>query len=136
MNVIFLCVANSARSQIAEGLARDLAPDGVRVYSAGSEPTSLRPEAISVLAEEGLDVRSQYSKGLDEVPLESADLVVTLCAEESCPILPPEVNRLHWPLPDPAVEDSSPTESLRRFRASRDEIRSRLETLFSEWPPA
>ena len=134
MNLVFLCVANSARSQLAEGIARELAPDGVQVHSAGSQPTVVRPEAIAVLAEEGLDIQRQFSKGLDEVPLKSASLVVTLCAAESCPVLPPGVKHLHWPIPDPANDTCRPEESLHRFRAARDEIRARLTTFFSEWP--
>ena len=101
-SILFLCVANSARSQIAEGLARKLAPPDVRVYSAGSEPGTVHPLAVQVLAEAGVDARGQHSKGLDRVPVYEIDLVVTLCAEEVCPLFPRAARRLHWPLDDPA----------------------------------
>ena len=86
--VLFLCVANSARSQIAEGLARRLAPRGTSVYSAGSEPGTINPLAVRALAEVGVDASAQQSKGLDAIPLDEIDLVVTLCAEEVCPLFP------------------------------------------------
>ena len=92
-SLLFLCVANSARSQIAEGLARRLAPPGVAVYSAGSEPGTINPLAVRVLAEAGVDASGQFSKGLDAVPLDEIDLVVTLCAEEVCPLFPRSVRK-------------------------------------------
>ena len=125
MNLLFLCVENSARSQIAEGLARSMAPDGVTVYSAGSAPSRVRPQAVQVLAEVDVDASKQWSKGLDDVPMDDIDLVVTLCAEEKCPVFPGHVKRLAWPLPDPAG-----TPGLDGFRAARDEIRRRLPSLW------
>jgi len=129
--VLFLCVANSARSQIAEGLARRVAPPGVRVFSAGSEPGTINPLAIRVLAEAGVDTSGQFSKGLDAVPLDDIDLVVTLCAEEVCPLFPRPVRKLHWPLPDPAKATGADEERLATFRAVRDELTARLPTLWS-----
>ena len=129
-SILFLCVANSARSQIAEGLARRLAPPGVAVYSAGSEPGTINPLAVRVLAEAGVDASGQFSKGLDAVPLDEIDLVVTLCAEEVCPLFPRPVRKLHWPLPDPARATGTEEERLAAFRAARDQLSSRLETLF------
>ena len=129
--VLFLCVANSARSQIAEGLARRVAPPGVRVFSAGSEPGTINPLAIRVLAEAGVDTSGQFSKGLDAVPLDDIDLVVTLCAEEVCPLFPRPVRKLHWPLPDPAKATGTDEERLATFRAVRDELTARLPTLWS-----
>ena len=126
MKVLFLCVENSARSQIAEGLARSTAPEHVDVFSAGSAPSRVRPQAVEVLAEVGIDASEQWSKGLEDVPLADIDLVVTLCAEEKCPVLPTGTKRLAWPLPDPAG-----TPGLDGFRAARDEIRRRLPTLWS-----
>ncbi len=129
--VLFLCVANSARSQIAEGLARRLAPPGVRVWSAGSEPGTIHPLAVQVLTEAGVDASAQRSKGLDAVPLDEVDLVVTLCAEEVCPLFPRPVRKLHWPLPDPARAAGTDAERLAAFRAVRDDLAARLPTLFA-----
>lgn len=130
--LIFLCVANSARSQLAEGLARARAPAGWKVYSAGSEPGTLHPLALEVMREIGIDISRQHAKGLDSVPLADADIIVTLCAEEVCPVAPGAHTRLHWPLPDPAAAAGSREERLGAFRAVRDEIAARLETL---WRP-
>jgi thioredoxin type arsenate reductase len=128
-SILFLCVANSARSQLAEGLARRLAPPGTRVYSAGSEPGTIHPLAVRVLAEVGVDASAQHSKGLDALPLSEIDLVVTLCAEEVCPLFPRPVRTLHWPLPDPARTSGSDEQRLAAFRAVRDELAARLATL-------
>ncbi|MGD0484208.1 MAG: arsenate reductase ArsC [Gemmatimonadales bacterium] len=128
--ILFLCVANSARSQIAEGLARDLAPPEVHVYSAGSEPGTINPLAVRVLAEAGVDASAQRSKGLDAVPLDAVDLVVTLCAEEVCPLFPRPVRTLHWPLPDPARAEGTEDERLAAFRAVRDDLAGRIPSLF------
>ena len=129
-SILFLCVANSARSQLAEGLARRLAPPGVAIYSAGSEPGTINPLAVRVLAEVGVDASAQHSKGLDAIPLGEIDLVVTLCADEVCPFFPRPVRKLHWPLPDPAKATGSDEARLASFRAVRDELSNRLETLF------
>jgi thioredoxin type arsenate reductase len=129
-SILFLCVANSARSQIAEGLARRLAPPGTRVFSAGSEPGTINPLAVRVLREAGIDPSSQHSKGLDAVPLDAIDLVVTLCAEEVCPLFPRPVRKLHWPLPDPARVAGSEEEKVAAFRAVRDELARRIPGLF------
>lgn len=131
--VVFLCVANSARSQLAEGIARKLAPPGVTVLSAGSEPWRVHPMALRVLGEAGVDTARLRSKGVDEIPIEEADLVVTLCADEVCPRVPPGVRRLHWPLDDPA-EAWGEAEQLRRFRETGDLLRERISTLLSGWP--
>jgi len=129
--VLFLCVANSARSQIAEGVARALAPAGTRVWSAGSRPTRVRPEAIAVLREIGLDISSHRSKAVAEIPASEVDTVVTLCAEEECPLFLGPARRLHWGLPDPAAVTGSEEERLDAFRKTRDELRRRLEALFA-----
>ncbi len=129
-HVLFLCVANSARSQMAEGIARHLAPDGVRVSSAGSEPSRVRSQAVEVLAEVGIDASEHRSKSLDEFADEDVDCVVTLCAEENCPVWLGEAWRVHWPLPDPAAITGSDEEVLASFRRVRDEILRRLEVWF------
>lgn len=129
--VVFLCVANSARSQLAEALARSLAPPGVRVASAGSHPWQVHPVAVRVLAEAGLDISGARSKSVEEVPLETADTVVTLCDDEVCPVTPDGVHRLHWPFPDPA-EAWGEEEQLTRFRRTRDHLRERIAAFFRE----
>jgi len=104
--ILFLCVANSARSQMAEGLARQILGELAEVLSAGSDPASVNPHAVEAMAEIGIDITGQYSKSVDTIDLLGLDLVVTLCAEEVCPILPGHVQRTHWPIADPVVEDS------------------------------
>ncbi len=131
MIVIFLCVQNSARSQMAEGIARAIAPEGVEVYSAGSAPSLVRPQAIAVMAEDGIDLSVHLSQGLDEVPVDRADVIITLCAEEFCPVVP-GAEALHWPIPDPAGHDEAWEDQLVRFRVARDEIRRRLVAFFAE----
>lgn len=130
--VLFLCVANSARSPMAEGLARSLAPAGVRVWSAGSRPTSVRPEAVAVLAEVGVDISGQRSKAVSAIPAAEIDTVVTLCAEEECPVFLGTARRLHWGLPDPAAVQGDEPARLAAFRAVRDELMVRLRGLFED----
>jgi arsenate reductase len=129
-HVLFLCVANSARSQMAEGIARSLAGPGVRVSSAGSVPTSVRPEAVEVLGEIGIDIGGQRSKGVDEIE-GSVDAVVTLCAEEVCPVWLGSATRIQWGLPNPAASAGARDERLAAFRAVRDELRTRLGAVFA-----
>jgi len=130
--LLFLCVANSARSQMAEGIARSLAGDRVRVQSAGSEPSRVNPLAIRTLAEIGIDISANRSKSVDEIERESVDTVITLCAEEVCPLYLGAARRLHWPLPDPAGLGEGEEASRRRFRAVRDELRERIGRFLSE----
>ena len=131
--VLFLCVANSARSQMAEGLARSLLGEQVDVLSAGSQPSKVNPYAIGALAEIGIDICAHYSKSVDDMDAASFDAVVTLCADEVCPVLPGRVTRLHWPIPDPASSDPtlSAEELRKRFRVAREQIRQRLPELTS-----
>ena len=128
-HVLFLCVANSARSQMAEGIARHLAPRGVRVSSAGSMPTSVRPQAVEVLREIGIDISHQRSKGIDAVE-GSVDVVITLCAEEVCPVWLRSAERLQWALPDPAAVEGTEGQKLSAFRRVRDELLERLGVFF------
>lgn len=128
-HVLFLCVANSARSQLAEGIGRALAPAGVKVSSAGSAPTQVRPQAVSVLAEIGIDITGQHSKGMDDVD-RPVDAVITLCAEEVCPAWLEPAHRIHWGLPDPAGVQGTEEEKLQAFRDVRDELRRRLAVVF------
>ena len=127
--LLFLCVANSARSQMAEGLARAHFPDGVRVQSAGSAPATVNPLAVRALAEVGIDISGQWSKSVDTINPATVDIVVTLCADEVCPAFLRAVPHRHWALPDPAAATGSEDERLGRFRAVRDEIASRLRGL-------
>jgi arsenate reductase len=131
--ILFLCVANSARSQMAEGLARRILGEKAEVSSAGSTPASVNPHAVEVMADIGIDITGHRSKSVDTIDLSNVDLVVTLCAEEVCPILPVGVRRLHWPIPDPAGE--GPGEPSRRFRAARDTLREKIMTLGDELFP-
>ncbi|ACY15359.1 VOC family protein [Haliangium ochraceum] len=130
-SVLFLCVANSARSQMAEGLARHLFGDAVRVQSAGSEPSRVNPFAIQAMAELNLDLGAHSSKSVQTIDPDSVDLVITLCAEEVCPVFLSSAPRMHWPLQDPdrKHEDLSDEERLQHFRVARDQIRARLEVL-------
>jgi arsenate reductase len=126
--VLFLCVANSARSQMAEGLARSLFGERTRVQSAGSEPSRVNPYAVEVMAELGIDLSSHHSKSVQTIDPTTVDTVITLCAEEVCPVFLGQARRLHWPIPDPASSDASlgRDEMLQRFRAARDAIHERL----------
>ena len=130
--LLFLCVANSARSQMAEGIARQLAGDRLRVQSAGSEPTRLNPLAAAALAEVGIDASGQRSKLVDEIDRTAVDTVITLCAEEVCPVYLGAARRLHWPLPDPAGHAEGEEASLARFRAVRDELARRIEAFLAD----
>jgi len=125
--MLFLCVANSARSQMAEGLARLVLGDRARVQSAGSRPTRVNPHAIAVMQELGVDLTAHRSKSVDDIDPETVDLVITLCAEEVCPVYPGRIERLHWPFPDPAGIDGPEVEQRAAFRRVRDQIRTRLE---------
>ena len=129
--LLFLCVANSARSQMAEGLARRRFGTSVTVQSAGTSPSRVNPYAVEVMAERGIDLGSHRSKSVDEIDPATVDLVITLCADEVCPVWLGHAKRMHWPLPDPASDDPSLTpEDLRaRFRTARDEIDRRLAEL-------
>ena len=127
--VLFLCTHNSARSQMAEGLLRHLAGDRFEVYSAGTEATFVRPEAISVMAELGVDISGQESETLDRYLDEPFDHVVTVCndANEACPVFPGAKNRLHWSFRDPSRATGAEEERLGVFREVRDEILARVE---------
>lgn len=142
-HILFLCVSNSARSQMAEGLARRILGPGIEVLSAGSEPSRVNPHAIEAMAEIGIDISGHRSKSIDEIDVGRVDLVVTLCAEEVCLVFPGRARQLYWPIADPVSKDSSlPAEETRqRFRTARDQIKRRLEVLkeltdLPEGPPS
>lgn len=130
-HLLFLCVANSARSQMAEGIARALAPASTRISSAGSRPTGVNPLAVAALAEVGIDLSGQRSKGMEEIPAD-VDAVITLCEEEVCPVWLGQATRLHWGLPDPATAAGGDAARLDAFRRVRDELRTRLAAVFRQ----
>ncbi len=125
--ILFLCVANSARSQLAEGLARAHFGGTARVLSAGATPAGVNRLAVAALAEVGIDASSQTSKSVEAIDPSDVDLVVTLCAEQVCPAYPRRVRRLHWPLPDPTAVP--PDDRLEAFRETRDELARRIADL-------
>ncbi len=127
MKVAFICTANSARSQMAEGLLRALAGGAVEAFSAGTRPSRLHPRAIEVMREIGLDISGQRSKGISELPAD-LDVVITVCdsAAAECPVVPGKARRYHWPIPDPAAAFGPPEEIQAAFRAARDELRARV----------
>ena len=137
--ILFLCVANSARSQMAEGLARALFGDRVQVLSAGSRPTQVNPYAIEAMREVGIDISAHRSKSVEQIDAAAVDLVVTLCADEVCPILPGRIRRVHWPVADPASTDATLSAEAQRsrFRCAREEIGARITVLAEllEIPP-
>ena len=112
---------------MAEGLARSRFGDAARVQSAGSCAAGVNPLAVKALAELGIDISGQTSKTVDTIDPATVDTVVTLCAEEVCPVFLSKARRLHWPLPDPTAGGGSEEERLVRFRRTRDEIKARLE---------
>ncbi len=132
--VLILCTANSARSQMAEGLLRHDAGDRFEVESAGTKTSFVRPEAIAVMKEIGIDVSAQRSKSVDEFAGQNFDYVITVCdnAKESCPIYPGHTNRIHHSFDDPAAVQGAAEDRLRMFRRVRDEIRSYLRAFALE----
>jgi Protein-tyrosine-phosphatase len=129
--VLILCTANSARSQMAEGLLRHDRGDEFEVASAGARATEVRPEAIEVMREIGIDISHHRSKAVDEFAGQAFDYVLTVCdnAKESCPIYPGHAHRIHHNFEDPAAADGSQEERLDAFRRVRDEIRDYLRKL-------
>jgi arsenate reductase len=134
MNILFLCTGNSCRSQMAEGWARHLGGEALTVQSAGIEAHGKNPRAISVMREAGIDISQQESTRVTPAMLEQADLVVTVCghADEHCPVLPAGTRKLHWPLDDPAKAQGSEEQVMQVFRASRDDIRQRVQALLDD----
>ncbi|MBX3019141.1 MAG: arsenate reductase ArsC [Bdellovibrionaceae bacterium] len=129
MKILFLCVANSARSQLAEGLAKALFGNNVQIESAGSEPSGkVQPLAVESLKEIGIDITQNWSKSYDQLSpkfLVDLDFVITLCAEEVCPAMVSKAKRIHWPIKDPAKAPEN--EKAEAFRIARDEIKEKLE---------
>ena len=127
MKILFLCVANSARSQMAEGLAKELLGEKATVESAGSAPSKINPFAIKAMKEIGIDITAQFSKSVDTLQIENYDKIVTLCADEVCPMVSSSVDKQHWPLEDPAAAEGNEEEILQSFRKIRDQILRKLQ---------
>ena len=127
--VLILCTGNSARSQMAEGLFRHAVGNRYEVFSAGTKPSLVRPEAIAVMREIGIDLSGHRSKSINEFIRQDLDLVVTVCdnAKESCPVFPGLTQRRHWPFEDPAAVGGSEEQRLAAFRSARDQIRARIK---------
>ena len=134
MNILFLCVGNSGRSQIAEGLAKDMLPKSYDIRSAGSEPAkNIHSDAIFVMNEIGIDISSHKTKSIESLDMEfinKLDHVITLCAEEVCPIVPKSTNTLHWPNEDPDNDSYTKTQSENAFRKTRENIFNLLKKFF------
>jgi len=126
--VLILCTGNSARSQMAEGLLREMAGDQFEVASAGVAPTKIRPEALAAMRDIGIDISGHYSKSVDEFAGQTFDYVITVCdnANEQCPSFPGKTKRLHWSLDDPAAVTGDEGQRLEAFRRIRDQINERL----------
>ena len=124
MNILFLCVGNSARSQIAEGLAKEMLGSDHNIQSAGSMPTGkIHPGAFKIMKDIGIDISGQSSKSIDDLDkdfINKLDYVITLCAEEVCPIVPKSTNTLHWPNEDPDNDSYTKTQSENAFRKTRE----------------
>jgi arsenate reductase len=131
MKIVFLCVANSARSQMAEGLARAMVKAGVEIISAGSQPTSVNPFAVEAMREIGIDITTHRSKSVAELNLAEVDAVITLCADEVCPVFQGKALKMHWPFEDPASAEGLDTAKLAAFRRIRNKISERLEAWLS-----
>lgn len=136
--VLFLCTHNSARSQMAEGYLRAVAGDRLEAHSAGTEATAVRPEAIAVMDEIDVDLRSHTSKHVDRYIRDPFDWVITVCdqARETCPVLPGALRTLHWSIDDPSAVDGSTEERLAAFRRARDEIALRIRAFAETEVPA
>jgi arsenate reductase len=130
--ILVLCTGNSARSQMGEGLFREEGGDRVEVFSAGTRPGSVRPEAIAVMREIGIDISGHRSKSVDEFSGQPFDYVVTVCdhARDNCPVFPAASARLHWSLEDPAAVGGSEAERLSAFRRIRDHLHQRVRAFF------
>ncbi len=132
--VLFVCTGNSARSQIAEALLRERGGDAFEAHSAGTEPAGLNPLTVRVLAEDGIDVRDAESTHVDAYVGAPWDYVITVCdrARESCPVFPHAGDQLHWSLEDPAAAGGDEAQRLDAFRATREEVRARIEAFVDE----
>ena len=134
--VLILCTHNSSRSQMAEGLLRELADGQMEVYSAGTEPSRVHPLAIKTMAERGIDISGHTSKHLSQFLGDTLDYVITVCddANETCPVFPGAAHRIHWSFPDPSAAEGSEEERLAVYRTVRASIEDRLKGWLAESP--
>ena len=136
--VLILCTGNSARSQMAEGLLRQLGGESFDVSSAGIKPTQVRTEAVQVMKEIGIDISQHFSKDVDRFVANDFDYVITVCdnANENCPVFPGRAKRIHWCFEDPAQVEGNETTRLSAFRIIRDEIKHHIETFIATATPS
>jgi arsenate reductase len=129
--VMFLCTGNSCRSQMAEGFAREMGGGVIEPHSAGLMAAGVHPRAIAVMRELGIDISRQKSREIDAGLLKTMHMVITLCgnAEASCPVTPPSVKRMHWPIDDPVFATGTEEQIMDKFRKARDEIKINIENL-------
>lgn len=139
MNILFLCVANSARSQIAEGLAKEILGSDYNIQSAGSQPSGVvNPLAVKSMQEINIDIASHHSKSISDLNkdfIDNLDYVITLCAEEICPVIISKAKKLHWSNPDPASANGTEAERLNAFRVVRDNIKKTMQEFYREITP-
>ena len=133
LKVMFLCTGNACRSQMAEGFAREFGKSIIEPFSAGLMAAGLHPRASAVMKEIGIDITRQKSKMIDEKLLKTMDVVITLCvdAEHACPLTPPGIKRIHWPINDPVGTAGSEVKIMKAFRQARDEIGAKVEQFIS-----
>ena len=132
--ILILCTGNSARSQMAEGLLRNLAGDRFEVFSAGTRPSVVNPLAIQVMAERGIDISHNRSKHMNEFLSQPFEYVITVCddAAEACPVFPGRAERIHWSFPDPAAAEGDEAKRHKVFQQTRDAIEARLHGWLGE----
>jgi arsenate reductase (thioredoxin) len=128
--ILILCTGNSARSQMAEGLMREMGGNNFEVKSAGISPTQVRSEAIEVMKEIGIDISQHFSKDVDRFVADTFDYVITVCdnANEHCPVFPGQARHIHWSFADPAQVEGDEATKLSAFRTIRDQIKQRIAT--------
>jgi len=136
LKVMFLCTGNSCRSQMAEGFARSLGKGQIEAHSAGLMAAGVNTRAIAVMREAGIDISGQRSREIDPDLLRTMDVVITLCdnAAQSCPVTPPGVKRMHWPIKDPVGAIGTEEEIMREFRRARDEIKEKIQGFIGSLP--
>ena len=133
INILYLCTGNSCRSQMAEGWTRELGAERFEVQSAGIEAHGKNPRAIAVMQEKGVDISGQESTVVTDEMMNRADVVVTVCghADEQCPAIPSGAKKIHWPLSDPAKASGTEEEIMSAFRATRKEVKRRVQSLLT-----
>jgi arsenate reductase (thioredoxin) len=132
--VLILCTANSARSQMAEGLLREIGGEDLEIYSAGSKPSQVNPYAIQAMEQRGIDIRQHTSDSLTQYLDQAFDYVITVCdnAAETCPVFPGKAERIHWSFPDPAAITGDDARILQSFIDVRDGLETRLRAFVAQ----